>query len=696
VEYGEVYKGIGLKLKAYGNNIEKIFSIAPGANPEDIKVRIEGAEDLGVNDKGELEVRTGLGTVKFTKPVAYQDIEGERTLVDIAYVTQSEYTYGFEVGGYDETESLTIDPLLASTFIGGANWDGGFSISTKSGYVYVAGIARTGFPTTPGAYDESFNGGDTDAFVSILDSNLSSLLVCTFIGGSDRDNCYSMYLDADSNFYITGDTGSTDFPTTPGAYDQNISGSGDVFVSKLNSSLDTLLASTYIGGSYGEYCYTITLDASENIYITGYTYSTNFPTTSGAYDETDNPAIDVFISKFDNDLSSLSASTYLGGNEGDFGQTILIYGTDTVFVSGSTRSTDFPTTPGAYDEAYNGGEDVFVAKLDGNLSTLSASTLIGGDDFDRMDLGHISTLDGSGNLYVTGETYSTNYPATSGAYDETYNGGTSDVFVSKFNNGLSTLLASTFLGGSDRDMCMSIVLDGSGNVYIAGQTESSNYPTVSGAYDETHNGMWDVFVSKLDDSLSTLPASTFLGGSSEEGRPSIAIDGSGNVNLTGWTSSSDFPTTPGIYDETHNGSGDVFVLKLDENLIGPYPPVPDIQANGSDQPIIIARWTPLSITAALDSGDHAGEDADFWALCKTPFPAPNDWYFYDPSSQSWLQGRTVSHQDSLFNFSSQEILNRSNLLPGVYTFYFGVDMNMNGSLNPAVLYYDSVQVTITP
>ncbi|MDO8142774.1 MAG: SBBP repeat-containing protein, partial [Candidatus Brocadiales bacterium] len=313
VNMGEVYRGIGLKLKAYGGNVEKVFCVKPGADPELIKVRLSGANPprfsfkkggyrmnsqltkggdrgLSVNEHGELEVETELGVIKFTKPIAYQEINGKRVNVDVKYSilnsenriqehtssstsptthSSSRIIYGFKVAGYDKTKDLIIDPLLASTYLGGLGSDYGYSIAIDlKGNIYVAGYTEASdFPTTTGAYDVSYN--YSDIFVSKLNGDLSQVLASTYLGGSSEDYVRSIAIDSHKNvIYVTGQTLSSAFPTTADAYDTKKNGSSDAFLVKLSGDLAQLLASTFLGGSSDDYAYSVVSDSSgTNIYV---------------------------------------------------------------------------------------------------------------------------------------------------------------------------------------------------------------------------------------------------------------------------------------------------------------------------------------------------------------------------------------------------------------------------------------------
>jgi hypothetical protein len=408
-------------------------------------------------------------------------------------------------------------------------------------------------------------------FCSLVEADETDLVWSTFLGGSGNDHGRSLVLDLSGNPVVVGYTRSSDFPTTPGAYDQTHNGGySDVFVARFSASGDSLLWSTFLGGSGGEDGTALVLDYSGNPVVVGATGSTKFPTTPGAYDQTHNGSWDVFAAKLSASGDSLLWSTFLGGSEGDYGRSVVLDLSGNPVVTGFTESPDFPTTPGAYDQGHNGAYDVFVARLSASGDSLLGSTFLGGSDYED---GHSLVLDLSGNPVVTGYTYCSDFPTTPGAYDQTHNGGLSDVFVASLSASGDSLLWSTFLGGSDTDAGNSLVLDLSGNPVVVGDTHSSGFPTTPGAYDQTHGGggLSDVFVASLSASGDSLLWSTFLGGSDSDGGRSLVLDLSGHPVVTGFTESPEFPTTPGAYDQGHNGDRDVFVARFSasaDSLLG--------------------------------------------------------------------------------------------------------------------------------
>jgi hypothetical protein len=563
VSLGEIYENVDLTLRAYGNNVEKIFTVFPGGNPAHIAIKLQGIKRLQTNAKGELEAITPLGSVSFSKPLAYQMADGKKQFVEAAYAVRKGTGYGFKLGSYDKTRPLIIDPLLASTIIGTSSWEFSWTVGIDgNNNIFVSSNTKSpSFPTTPGAYDETFNGGSFDIYVSKFDGTLSTLLASTFIGGAGDEQVYRLTLDDEGNVLCTGKTTSTDFPVTPGAYTPPSRGTYDVFVARLDNSLSTLSACTVIGGSDDDQGYDIMLDGSENVIVTGFTASADYPSTAGAYDESHNGGQDVFVAKFDNTLSSLLASTFIGGGGSDSATGITLDGEGNILLTGVASST-FPTTPGAYDRTFNGGSaDAFVARINSSLSTLMASTLIGGSN---VGYGYSVKVNGGGEIYMAGETFSSDYPTTPGAYDPTWNGGSMDVMISKFDSTLSTLLASTYLGGSDQDWHHhALLIDGEGNIYVNGLTKSDDFPTTPDAEKRNNAFDFDVFISKFNSTLSTILYSTLFGGNvNGNGSLEMLFDADYNIYITGWTTSSDFPTTPGAYDESYNGDMDVYVAKI--------------------------------------------------------------------------------------------------------------------------------------
>jgi hypothetical protein len=404
----------------------------------------------------------------------------------------------------------------------------------------------------------SFILSGVEGFISF--SSAGELVYSTYIGGSSNDYGNAITVDSAGNVYITGYTSSSNFPITSGVWDTSYNDNYDVFVTKLNSSGTGLIYSTYIGGNSYDYGNGVAVDVSGNAYITGYTYSSDFPTTSGGWDTSSNGIWDIFVSKLNPNGTGLVYSTYFGGISDDQGNGIAVDISGNAYITGWTSSHDFPITNNALNTSYNGGNnDGFITKFNPSGTGLVYSTYFGGTDFDRCNS---ITLDSAGNAYITGVTYSSNFPMTIGAIN--YHGG---VFVSKLNPSATELVYSGRLGGGEG---YSVAIDISGNAYVTGVTSSSSFPTTYGAlYPNCHNNTSitsEGFVSKLNPSGSELVYSTYLGGSEYDYDEDIKVDISGNAYITGWTNSLDFPTTEGAID-THFSDGyyDGFICKLNAN-----------------------------------------------------------------------------------------------------------------------------------
>ena len=321
-----------------------------------------------------------------------------------------------------------------------------------------------------------------------------------------------------------------------------------------------LLYSTFLGGTGDDIGYGIAVDPNGSAYVTGYTESVDFPTTTGAFDTLYHGG-DVFVAKMNPSGTALSYATFLGGFCMDSGADITVDSSGAAYITGSTCSSNFPTTFGSFGPTYQGGMygyDIFLSKLDPSGSTLLYSGILGGAMGDEGAYG--VAVDSSGAAYITGWTSSSDFDVTSGAFDTTFNGGWSDSFVAKIDPAGANLSFSTYLGGSGDEDSQDLAVDATNKVYIVGETQSIDFPATSGAFDTILNGSYDAFVTKLDTAGSTLLYSTFLGGESWDAGRAIAVDVSGQVYVTG-SAAPGFPITPGAYDPICVG-GDAFVTKL--------------------------------------------------------------------------------------------------------------------------------------
>ncbi|MBM3493786.1 MAG: hypothetical protein FJX72_05610 [Armatimonadetes bacterium] len=558
--------GSDRSLSALGSQpsaLEYDFILRPGAIPERIQLAFEGADRVRVAN-GDLILSTPAGDVRMKRPYAYQTINGKRVQVACDYALDLSRPHGasFRLARYDASLPLVVDPVIEySTYLGAESYVSTIAVD-GSGAAYLGGdTTAPSFPTTSGAYDTTFN-GDQDIFITKLNADGSALVYSTFIGGAGTEHVGDIAVDPTGALYVVGYTHSADFPTTAGAYDRTINGSdSDAMVLKLDATGSALIYSTYLGGSKGAIASGVAVDSTGAAYVAGITWSTDFPTTAGAFDRTYNGGFqDVFVTKLNADGSSLVYSTYIGGANDDNCYGIAIDASGAAYVAGETSSSDYPTTAGAYDRTYNGGDrDAFITKLDATGSALVYSTFMGGAGSDGdTDL----TLDHTGAVYLVGNTTSADYPTTPGAYCTTFSGGYYDVFVTKLSPDGSAVVFSTFLGGANIDQSYGIVVDDAGSTHIVGQTLSAGYPTTPGALDTTLSGSTDGFISTLSSDGSALLYSSFIGGAGDDACFGIAVDANGALYVVGATGSADFVTTPGAYAPSLIGSSDGFALKL--------------------------------------------------------------------------------------------------------------------------------------
>ncbi len=360
------------------------------------------------------------------------------------------------------------------------------------------------------------------------------LTYSTYLGGTGGDTANSVAVDSAGDAYVTGVTASINFPTTSSAYEATYGGDSDVFVTKFNPTGTGVLFSTYLGGSGIDTPSQILLDAAGDIFLLGSTQSNNFPTTVGVFQPNYAGNQDAFLTEMKPNGSALIYSTYIGGTEADFGTALTLDSLGDAFVVGSTQSTDFPTiNPIQLGNA--GLYDAFVTEIS-PTGALLYSTYLGGSS---SDYGTGVAVDSSGDVYVSGYTYSNNFP-TQSAFQSSLSGG-SDIFITKFTPGSSALLFSTYLGGSSNDQALAMIVDSTGNIYLTGGTQSTNFPVTATAYQSELAGTTNAFLTKIAPDASTLVFSTFLGGSATDQANGMAMDSAGNIYITGFTLSSNFP-----------------------------------------------------------------------------------------------------------------------------------------------------------
>jgi hypothetical protein len=595
VRYRHVYPGVDVVFYGNEHDLEYDVLLAPGTDLKQVRLRFEGAESIHTDRNGDLIVHTKAGELRQYSPRVYQCVRGRQHQVRGGYIVRSANEVGFQLGTFDRTKPVVIDPVLRwSTYLGGSGGSGDAALSIavdSGGHAYVTGVTDSlDFPTTLGVIEPTDPApGQRSAFVTKLAWNGQSVIYSTYFGGSNCSETFptGIRVDGSGNAYITGSTDCTDLPVSRGAFQRTSKGNGEDFVAKLNATGTALVYSTYLGGSGTEKAGGIAIDSAGNAYITGETASADFPTTPGAF-QSGKPASGsspaAFVTKLSADGSSLVYSTYLGGPEQSSypyitarGHRIAVDVSSNAYVMGTTNSTAFPVTAGAFQTSFGGfgsgypSGDIFVTKLNSTGTGLVYSTYLGGSDNEDVFTDGGLTIDSAGNVYITGDSFSGDFPTTPGAFLSPASCGP---VLTKLNpSGTSLVYSGHWAIGPCPDgesFATGIAVDGGGYAYVVGQTTAHwpNFPFVR-AFQESivdQTGTYNTFVIKMNPTGTAPAYSSLLGGNGYfDLGTAIALDSAGNAYVTGETNSADFPVTQGVFQRQKPGrsNGEVaFVAKL--------------------------------------------------------------------------------------------------------------------------------------
>ncbi len=726
VQYENVYPGIALVY--YGNHrqLEYDFVLSPGSDPRQIKLAFDGARKVSIAETGELVVRIASGEMRQPKPSVYQEVNGVRREIAGRYHLLGKQEVGIIVGDYDRNQVLTIDPVLIySTYFGGLNDDYGNGIEADAaGNVYITGITYSDNFPTKNAMQHLLHGVG-NAFVAKFNPS-GALIYSSYIGGSKEDVGFAITIDANGGTYITGSTDSSDFPITASAFQKQKQGQIDAFVTKLNAAGDAIVYSTFLGGKANNIANSIAIDASGNAYVTGETTSSNFPTTQSAYQRILSGPSDAFVSKLNAAGSNLAYSTFLGGMMQETGFGIAVDNAGSAYVTGLTSSNNFPAR-NPVQSVLSGLVDMFIAKLTAAGNDLTYSTYLGGANDDG---GFGIGLDTAGNAYVSGFTTSINFP-TKNAFQSTSGGG-DDAVILKLDQA-GRLVYSSYLGGSGEDRSFDLAVDKSGNSYLAGRTQSANFPVknaiqpapgalqkqdsfnaslkiprdglsqmiqrvgvmehynrASDRWDSTGDQATrkiesqfsalqivpDGFVAKVDPN-GLLIYSTFLGGDGEDRIFAVTIDNASNAYVTGLTIAANFPTKSAV-QQALAGRTDVFITKIADT--------------GGNQTSVSAASFSRSSFAADEITALFGTGLATETRVVTSFPLPTELaltrvkvidstnterfaqlFFISPAQINYLipagtangPARVVTYRDGVV--MSDETIQISTLAPGIFS-----------------------------
>lgn len=559
VRVQDVYPGINLVHYGTQNQLEYDFEVRPGADPELICMVFAGARELRHDPvTGELIVTLGEAELRQPKPVIYQQVNGERLPVPGGYRIAADGTVHFAIGAYDSTRPLIIDPVLSyARAWGGSSDDVFWAIALDAhGSIYVAGETLSPGLATAGAAQTNLAGtlfGHGDVLVAKVDNQCQTTNYLTYLGGAAYEAAFAIAVDAGGNAYVTGYTGSTNFPVhqalqpeiggrvTPGFGTPPL----DAFVAKLSASGSELLFSTFLGGHADDVGLGIALDAATNIYVIGQTLSTNFPTANST-NATPGGFEDAFVVKLAASGTNLLYSRYLGGSGHDSARAVAVSHSGHPLVVGYTTSSNFPIPTNAPQTALNAvttavttAEDAFLCQLEANTGAIEHATYLGGGGNDEA---FGLALDSSNRLYVVGHTWSRDFPRTSTNFPSAVmdkGSGLADVFVTRWEPGAPHWDYSVVFGGGNAETAWGIAVDALGRAAVAGETASTDFPTnqtVAADIDGRNVGGVDAFIAQLDATGTGFIYSGYIGSLGDDRAYGVAADSAGNVYYCGETS----------------------------------------------------------------------------------------------------------------------------------------------------------------
>ena len=607
VRYQNLWDGIDLVLYGFEGRLEYDFQLAPGADPDGIRLCLDGAESWRIGPAGDLEITLPSGRrITQHAPVIYQEIGRRRKEISGTYFVREDGSIGIRLARYDSGKTLVIDPVLSwATYLGGSGLDSAAAVAVDAaGNSYYCGKSlSTDFPLED-PYQDTQN--EEEVFITKMDAS-GEIVWSTYLGGGRDDTAEAAVIGPDGNLFVAGWTFSSDFPVRNAAQG-TLGGASDAFVAKMDADTGTLLYSTYLGGSQREECHGLDVDASGRAILCGSTASDDFPVRSAFQSHHGGGTLDGFIARLAVTGSSVSYASYLGGEREDTSWAVRADASGAVYIGGQTTSEDFPVHNAFQAERPGYGIKGSVTKLTPS-GAISYSTYLGGSGTDPV---YGIDVDSSGRAVVCGSTTSMNYPVVNPLQAE--KSGGEDQFIVRFTSAGSSLEYGSYLGGDGHDVCNAIRIDPDGNWVLTGSSESTDFPVASPDQAGLGGGI-DGVVTVLDPASNTLRYSSYLGGSDSDEAWGLDVDDGGNIYLAGSTQSADFPVSS-AFQPALNGDRDAFLVKIRGGgaptagvfIVGPVAHAPGANNSRwrSDLTIVCpgGAASSLVLTARTGSGDR--------------------------------------------------------------------------------------------